>query len=152
MTFNTPLVVFSLNHQRCALALAAVERVVRVVEITPLPNAPEVVLGVVNVRGRLLPVIDVRRRLGLPPREHLLSEQLILARLRARSVLLLVDSVAGLETVSAGQIVADTTILPSLPYLAGVAKLPDGLIVIHNLDQFLSLDEERALAAALAPA
>jgi purine-binding chemotaxis protein CheW len=152
MTLETELVVFVLNEQRFALALAVVERVLRVAEITPLPHAPEVVLGVINVGGRVLPVIDVRRRLRLPAREHQLGDQLLIVRLRERTVMLLVDAVLGLETVPADRIVTETNILPSLPYVAGVARLPDGLIVIHDLDRFLTLDEERELEAALAEA
>ena len=62
------IVVFALDEQRYALHLLAVERVVRAVEVTALPEAPEIVLGVVNVKGRIVPVINVRRRFRLPER------------------------------------------------------------------------------------
>ena len=62
------IVVFTLDEQRYALHLLAVERVVRAVEVTALPEAPEIVLGVVNVKGRIVPVINVRRRFRLPER------------------------------------------------------------------------------------
>ena len=66
---NSILVAFALNEQRYALRLAIVERIVRMVEITPLPNAPDIVLGVVNLQGRIIPIFNIRRRFGLEERE-----------------------------------------------------------------------------------
>ena len=63
------IVVFALDDRRIALPLAAVERVVRAVEVTPLPKAPAVVLGAVNVQGNLVPVFHLRRRFRMPERE-----------------------------------------------------------------------------------
>ncbi len=59
-------IVFTLDEQRYALHLSAVERVICVVEITPLPKAPEIVLGIINVGGQIIPVIDMRKRFRLP--------------------------------------------------------------------------------------
>jgi purine-binding chemotaxis protein CheW len=143
------LLLFTLETQRYALHLSAVERVVRAVEVTPLPRAPAIVLGVVNAQGRIIPVVNVRKRFGLPEREIDLGDSLILARTSARSVALAVDAVAGLLERSEQQVVASAKILAGVTYLDGVAKLEDGLILIHNLDSFLALEEERALDAAL---
>jgi purine-binding chemotaxis protein CheW len=73
-------VVFTLDERRYALYLPAVERVVPAVEVTPLPNAPEVVLGVINVQGRIIPVINVRKRFGLRERDIEPNDRFILAR------------------------------------------------------------------------
>ena len=56
------IVVFALDEPRYALPLSAVERVVRAVEITPLPKAPEIVLGVINMQGQVVPAVDIRKR------------------------------------------------------------------------------------------
>jgi purine-binding chemotaxis protein CheW len=146
------LVVFGLDEQRYALHLAAVERVVLVAETTPLPGAPEIVLGVINVQGRIIPVVDIRRRFRLPEREIRLSDHLIIASTSWRAVALVVDAVAGVIERPAGDLIAADRILPNLDYLKGVAKLDDGLILIHDLDAFLSPVEERKLEQALAPA
>jgi purine-binding chemotaxis protein CheW len=71
------LVIFTLDEQRYALHLAAVERVVRMVELTSLPKAPEIVLGVVNVRGRVVPVVNLRKRFGLAERGIRLSDHIL---------------------------------------------------------------------------
>ncbi len=143
------LVVFSLDGQRYALALAAVERVVRAIEITPLPKAPAIVLGIVNVQGRVVPLINVRRRFRLPEREMALTDQIVIAHTARRPVALVVDAVAGVLDYPEREAVAAQDILPDAGYVEGVVKLKDGLILIHNLDRFLSLDEEASLDRAL---
>lgn len=69
MKASALMVGLTLDGQRYALSLAQVERVIRAVEITPLPQAPEIITGVINVRGRVIPVVDIRKRFRLPVRE-----------------------------------------------------------------------------------
>ncbi|MCJ7523801.1 MAG: chemotaxis protein CheW [Candidatus Aminicenantes bacterium] len=144
------IVVFALDEPHYALLLSSVERVVRAVEITPLPKAPKIVLGIINAQGRIIPVIDVRQRFRLPAREMKLDNRFIIASTSRRLVALMVDSVAGVRELADGQMVNVEQSLPFAEYLKGVAKLEDNLVLIHDLDQFLSLDEEKALDAALA--
>ena len=143
------IVVFTLDEPRCALYLSEVERVVRAVEITPLPKAPEIVLGVINAQGRIIPVIDVRKRFRLPPHELRLDDQFIITRTPRRSVALAVDSVVGVREVADWEMVEAGQSLPFAEYIQGVAKIEDNIVLIYDLDQFLSLDEERLLDAAL---
>ena len=143
------IVVFTLDKPRCALLLSAMERVVHAVEITPLPKAPEIVQGVINAQGRIIPVIDVRKRFRLPEREIRLDDQFIIARTSRRLVALVVDSVVGIREVADWEMVDARQSLPFAEYLQGVAKIEDNIILIYDLDQFLSLDEERLLDAAM---
>lgn len=145
------MIVFNLDEQRYALRLSAVERIVRIVEITPLPNAPEIVLGVVNVRGQVIPVVNMRKRFLLPDREVTLSDHLIIARTAKRTVALVADAVSGVVEYWEEELAATDRILPDLKYVEGVAKREDGLILIHNLDTFLSLEEEKTLEQAMTP-
>ncbi len=143
------LVVFTLDNHHYAIHLTAVERAVRVVEITSLPKAPEIVSGVINLQGRIVPVLNVRKRFRLPERETNLSDQFLIARTATRTVALVVDAVCGVIEHTAQETVVAPTIVPGLEYLTGVVKLEDGMLFIHNLDQFLSLEEEEALATAI---
>jgi len=142
------LVVFTLHEQRYALRLPAVTRIVRVAEITVLPGAPDIVLGVVNLQGQIIPVVDLRKRLGLAARDVQLTDHLIIARTSLRPMALLVASVIGVidgpQSQVSASIQADTT------YVAGVLKLADGLVLIHDLDTFLSPVEDVLLDQALA--
>lgn len=145
------LVVFTLHEQRYALRLAAVDRVVQVAEITALPGAPDVVQGVVNIQGRIVPVVDLRKRFGLPPREVELADHLVIARTSRRPVALLVAAVTGVIDCPQSQLIAGKGILSDHRYIEGVLKLDDGLVLIHDLDTFLSPLEDRELSQALVP-
>jgi purine-binding chemotaxis protein CheW len=143
------LVVFALDEQRYALRLSAVDRVVHMVYIAPLPKAPDIVLGVVNVQGRIIPVVNLRRRFRLPDREIALSDRLLVARTTRRSVALAADAVTGVLECPARDMVASDTVLPGIEHVEGIAKLEGGLILIHNLEKFLSMEEEASLDRAM---
>lgn len=145
---SAQLVAFSLHGQRYALPLSAVERVIRAVEITPLPKAPDIVSGVINIQGRVVPVVNFRKRFRLPERDVGPSDQIIVARTAARTVAFAVDATHGVVECPAERLVAPAAIVPGMEYVAGVAKLDDGLLLIHDLEKFLSLDEGRTLDEA----
>ncbi len=149
MPHEDQLIVFCLGEQRYALSLATVEKVVRAVEVTRLPQAPDIVLGIINVQGRVIPLINIRRRFRLPEREMNLTDQIVIAHTVRRPVALVVDAVTGVFEYPEREAVAARDILPDVEYIEGVVKLEDGLILIHNLDRFLSLDEETSLDRAL---
>ena len=139
------LVEFALDGRRYGLLLSTVARVVRMVDVTPLPKAPEIVLGVINVRGQVIPVINLRRRFRLPERAIDLADHLIVARTARRPLALIVDAAIGVLECSDRDVEPAREVLPGLDYVEGIAKLEDGLILIHDLDKFLSLDEQAAL-------
>ena len=143
------LVVFTLDEQRYALRLHSVERIVRVVEITPLPKAPDIVLGVINVQGRVIPVVNIRKRFLLPERETNLSDQLIIANTSKRPIALLTEAVNEVIEESGERVITSEEILPGIKYIEGVVKFEDGMILIHDLDKFLSLEEEKVLDEAM---
>ena len=143
------LVNFNLDDQKYALLLSSVIRIIRVVEITRLPKAPEIVLGVINMHGLIMPVFDIRKRFHLPQREMQLDDQLIIAYTSPRTVALLVDSVNDVIEISEEKIIAGENILPGLDYIEGVVKTEDEMVLIHDLEQFLSLQEKNALHEAM---
>jgi purine-binding chemotaxis protein CheW len=146
---KAPLVVFSLDDQRYALALARVQRAVRVVAITPLPEAPAIVLGIIDLGGVVIPVIDIRKRFGHPPRDVRLSDHLVIAETGKRTVALLVDETKGVIEASPGSFAPAEEIVPGLGLVDGAMKLDDGLILIHDLERLLSLEEQTAIDRAL---
>jgi purine-binding chemotaxis protein CheW len=142
--------VFLLDDQRYALHLSAIDRVVRMVHITPVSSTPDILLGIVNLQGVVIPVMDVRQRFNLPEREISLSDRLIFACTHRRSVALIADTVTGVIECSEHSLISAERILPELAHVEGVIKFEDGLILIHNLDKFLSLEEEAALDLVVA--
>lgn len=143
------LVIVALAEQRYALHVTAVERVVPMVAISPLPKAPAIVLGVINLHGIVVPVVDLRRRLGLPPCEYGVTAHLVIARTSRRRVAMPVDEVLGVQGIAPTAVVVPDAVLPGTVHVAGIATLPDGLLLIHDLDTFLSLHEEQQITEAL---
>ena len=146
------LVAFTLGEQQYALPLATVRRVVRMMEVTPLPKAPEVVLGVIDLQGNIIPVMSMRKRFGVVEPEPSLSDQLIVADAGARSVALVVNSVTGVVERTAEEITQTERIVPGAHYVEGITRLEGGILFIHDLDRFLSKKEERQLDGLLAQA
>ena len=143
------VLVFEVGGQTYGLPTADVRELVRAVAITPLPNAPAAIEGVVNVRGRVLPVLDVRARFRLPAKPLEPSDHFIVASAGPRGVILRVDRATHLVWVDEASVQAAETLGPSANYVAGVATLEDGLVLIHDLVTFLSAAEATALDAAL---
>jgi purine-binding chemotaxis protein CheW len=143
------VVIFEVASQRFGLPLDRVEQAVRIVEITPLPRAPAVVVGVINVRGSVLPVVDVRRRFDLPLRPSRLTDQLLVVDTPLRRLALWVDAVHGVVNYSPAEFSAAAALVPGMEYLRGIARLADGLVLIQVLEQLLTLAEERELTGAI---
>jgi purine-binding chemotaxis protein CheW len=143
------LLLFAVAGRRFALPIEDVQEIVRAVTITRLPNAPAVVEGVINVRGRIVPLLDIRARFRLGRRAPRPSDHFVLALAAGRQVAVRVDAAEEFVEVAASDIVAADQALPEMGHVAGVAKLPDGLILIHDLHSFLTEAEALALDESL---
>ncbi len=148
-TTEKKFILFTLDEQHYALRLSDVERVVRAVEVTPLPKAPEIVLGVINMQGRVIPVVNVRKRFDLPEHETDLRDQLIIANTSRRQVALAADTVGGVVECEGETMVCADSIVPGTGYLEGILKSDGGIVLIHDLDTFLSFEEEDLLDDAM---
>jgi purine-binding chemotaxis protein CheW len=143
------LVAFRLGAQQYAVRLACVQRIVRMVEIQHVPHAPRIVLGIVNFEGRAIPVLDIRKRFGLPFRQPAWNDLLLIAETPARTVSFAVDSVIGVVERSAHEVETSHHVVPGLSYVAGITLLDGGIVFIHDLNEFLSLEEEAGLREAM---
>lgn len=143
------LVAFRIDNQLYGLPLAAVERVLPMVELSLLPVAPSILLGILNLHGRILPVLDIRRRFSLPDRGYAPSAHLLVSRTTSRTVVLPADEVVGVVAVDPTAVVQRAFIDPGIGHVAGIAQTSDGLLFIQDLDAFLSLEEEEQLTVAL---
>lgn len=143
------LVLLTVDGQTYALHLQAVDRVLRMVEITPLPGAPDAVAGVINVRGEVVPIVSIRRRLGLAERAVGAADSLVVARARKRRLAIIAESVLGVVERPADAVVSSSELARGIEHIEGVLKTSDGLVLIHDLDRFFSPEEERSLDLAL---
>ncbi|MBB5347913.1 chemotaxis protein CheW [Desulfoprunum benzoelyticum] len=147
------LLVFALAGLQCALEVTRIDRVVPAVAISPVPQAPPIVLGLVNVHGRILPVLDIRRLFRLPVIATVPEHRMIIARTASRPVVLVVDDVLGVAEFSGEDMVPPDQVYPGIEYLHGVTGIGAGIVYIYDLERFLSSAEddeiEQLLAAGL---
>lgn len=143
------LLTFEVGASRFAAPAGVVREVVRAVAITALPKAPPIVEGIINFRGTLVPVLDIRQRFRLPAVPVAPEQHLIIAQAGNRLVALRVDRALDLVAVDADVIESAARVAPGTEYVAGIAKLADGLLVIHDLETFLSFEEAVQVDAAV---
>jgi purine-binding chemotaxis protein CheW len=137
------LVTFALQGEEFGIPVAQVREVIRVGEITRVPQAPPHVRGVTNLRGRILPVVDLRTRLGLPAAEPTPLARILVVELGDRVLGLLVDAVLQVAKVPLDVITAppDEVRTADADYLSGVARWSGRLIILLELDKALLLHE-----------
>jgi purine-binding chemotaxis protein CheW len=139
-------VVFKLAASEYAINIAYVAELLRMVAITPLPASPEWVLGVVNLRGKVIPVIDLRVRLSLPAEALDLNTPIIVTQVDDVMAGLVVDDVTDVLSVDPNALTRAHESLTSDHLIAGVAKIQDRLLLIVNLPR-LSADFPRIATA-----
>ena len=140
---------FSVGEEEYGLELLRVKEVIRAREITWIPRVPSFVKGIINLRGDVIPVIDLRERFGLSEREHSASTRVIVVEVRGRLVGMVVDSASQSVRIPAAQIEPPPPVLGGMvqAYIAGVGKVDDRLIVLLDADSVLTVVEHGALGA-----
>jgi purine-binding chemotaxis protein CheW len=146
------LASFFLAREEYGVDVRQVQEIRRVAEITSVPRAPEFVRGVINLRGRILPVLDLRRRLGLGEVEVGRASRIVVVRLKERLLGLLVDGASQVLKVPLSRIEAapEEVVQKGGDYIRGVAKLDDRLIILVDLERLLASELAAAGASAAA--
>ena len=142
-------VVFTLGNKPFALPLEAVQRVVNAAAVTTLPRAPEIVAGLVNYKGKILPVLNISRRFHLPEKPIEPHHHFLIVHSRRRGYALLADRVDGLIKESRANIIPPKAIMAGMEFLAGIIKLENGLMLIPDLEKLLTHEETMRLKAAV---
>lgn len=149
---DAQLLTFTLEGGRYALPLEHVREVVRAALPARLPKAPAIVEGVLDLHGELVPLLDVRGRFGLSALPLDPSQHFVIAAIAGRAVAFAVDEALDLVRVANEAITAAAAVAADVEHVAGIAQLPDGLVVIYDLRAFLSADEVLGIDRALAEA
>lgn len=134
---NQIIVLFGLDEQHYALDLSTVERVIHIVEITSLPKASEIVMGVINFHGEVIQVINIRKLFSLPVREIELDEQLIIVRTSKQLIALAVDSVTGIHELKHCQLTGAEETFSCTDYLSGIAKVDNNIVLILDVQKVM---------------
>jgi purine-binding chemotaxis protein CheW len=145
---------FAVGEEEYGLELLRVKEVIRVREITALPRAPSFVKGIINLRGDVIPIFDLRERFGLPPRGQTATTRVIVVEVDGRLTGMVVDSASQVVRIPADQIDPPPPVLGGLSqeFITGVGKLGDELVILLNPDAILTADEKMALSSIDAPA
>ncbi len=141
------LVSFVIDEEEFGVDILKVQEIIRIVAVTRVPHAPSFVEGVINLRGRIVPVLDLRERFALPKRPPDKDTRIIVVDLDGRVVGFRVDSVREVIRVDRSVIEPppDLAIGIDARYITGVAKLDDRLLILLDLDEILTTDEGAAL-------
>ncbi|MEG6523494.1 chemotaxis protein CheW [Desulfotomaculum sp. 1211_IL3151] len=131
------LVVFQLNDQQYALPINETQEIIRMAEVTRLPNTNFYVEGIINLRGTILPVISLNRRLGLPETEINEDTRIIVVENKGNKVGMIVDSVLEVGRFTQEEVEPPNLIGDNVEYLKGVVKKGDQLWLLVNLDTVL---------------
>jgi len=134
------LVTFYLDREEYGVDVRQVQEIRRVGEITAVPRAPEFVRGVINLRGRILPVLDMKKKLGLGEVAQSRAARIVVVRVRERMLGLLVDGASQVPKIPVSRIEPppDEVVERGGDYIRGVAKLDDRLIILVDLERLLA--------------
>ena len=138
------LVIFMLAQEHYGVGIASVDRIIKLQAITAVPRAPSFVEGVTNLRGKVLPVIDLRKRFDLPAAESTRESRIVVAEMDNSAVGMLVDAVSEVLHVSDEAIEPPSPIVTTVDsgFITGIAKVDEQLIILLDLEKVLSTEEK----------
>ena len=147
MDKHLQIVGMRIGRETLGLPISLVREIVRVPEITPVPNAPPHIEGVINLRGRIIAVIDLGKRFGEAPIERSSKSRIVVVEMEERLVGLLVNSASEVLRISPTEIEAPQNVFPDedMNYVTGVGKLKDRLIILLDLSRILQRAELQRL-------
>jgi purine-binding chemotaxis protein CheW len=153
------LVLFTIAEEVYAVPVLTVEEIIRYQPITAVPRAPEFVKGVLDLRGRVIPVVDLRERLGLPPSTATSATRIVVMEAAGSTVGLVVDSVDEVRTIGTSEVQPPSAAITTAEseFLVGVGRLSDGpgaqqLVILLDADRVMTFEQRSALAEAAAQA
>jgi purine-binding chemotaxis protein CheW len=134
------LATFYLDREEYGVDVKQVQEIRRVTEITSVPRAPQFIRGVINLRGRILPVLDLRTRLGLGEVATSRAARIVVVRVKDRLLGLLVDGASQVLKIPVSQVepAPEEVVQKGGDYIRGVAKLDDRLIILVDLERLLA--------------
>ncbi len=145
------LVSFKIGEEEFGVNILRVQEINRMLNVTQVPNSPEYVDGVINLRGRVIPVIDLRTRFGMERKQHDKNTRVVVVELAGKTVGFVVDAVS--EVLRISRSVTEPppeTVASSIgaDFITSIAKLEDRMIILIDLEKVLSTEEKNALSEA----
>ncbi len=147
------VVSFKIGDEEFGVNILQVQEINRLVQITQVPNAPDFIEGVMNLRGKIVPVVNLRKRFGLPQKEYDKNTRVIVVELNGKTVGFIVDSVSEVLRFSKNDVDPTPDLISGIgnEYITGIAKLEDRLLILLDLEKVLTVEEKETLKEALLP-
>jgi purine-binding chemotaxis protein CheW len=144
------LVTFRLGKEEFSVDILKVQEIIRLMELTRVPKAPEFIEGVINLRGKVIPVMDLRKRFCMPPAEDTSSARIIVVELKDTTVGFRVDGVSEVLRLAADTVEPPPTMVCGVEteYIKGVGKLDDRLIILLDVEKVLTEKDHASLGEA----
>lgn len=141
------LVSFKLGNEEFGVDILKVQEINRMLDITEVPNSPDFVKGVVNLRGRIIPVIDLRSRLNMPTLDHTNKTRIVVIELEGNTVGFIVDEVNEVLRIPKNITEPPPAMVSGIDsdYITAVGKLEDRLLILLDMTKVLSTEEEAVL-------
>lgn len=138
------LVIFKLGREEYGVSILQVQEIKRITDITRVPNTPDYIKGVINLRGSVLPVIDLKNRLNLPQQTSTEDTRIIIVKVEELSIGMVVDAVSEVLTISQQHVDSPEVVAGSVSanYLSGVGKLEDRLLILLNLEAIIGIGQD----------
>lgn len=136
------LLIYSIDGQKYGLDVRHVKSATFAAEVTPLPHCPDAILGAVNVHGQIIPVVNLRKVLGLPSRDLEASDQFVIYTLKNKDFALLIDGIDAVKPFKNEQLIAAHEVLPEAEGLEYVLKENNTFILLYNLEKLLDFCHE----------
>ena len=142
------LVTFSIGEEEFGVDILKVQEIIRTMEITKVPRAQDFVEGVINLRGKVIPIIDLRRRFGLHSKEYDKHTRIIVIEISNMIVGFVVDSVSEVLRIPSSTVEPPPPVVAGMDseYIRGVGKLQDRLLILLDLDKLLSNEDIEAIS------
>lgn len=141
------VVSFRLGNEEYGVDISQVQEIIRLVEITHVPRAPHFMEGVINLRGQLIPIIDLRTRFGMPRIDATKSTRIVVTEIASKRVGMIVDSVSEVLNMPTEQVedAPEMVAGAGTEYIAGVGKINDRLVIMLDLTMVISSQEKHEL-------
>lgn len=146
------VVVFNLDKQVYGVPISAVLEIIRMEEITGLPQAPHFIEGIIEIRGKVIPVMDLRKRFGLQVTGHTQATRIIIVDMDNTTMGIIVDSVTEVLQIASESVEPPPPVVSGVDqaFLDGIALLDKRMIILLNLARVLHDEEKEALESMVA--
>lgn len=140
-------VIFKLNKEEYGVEISHVQEITEIKSITTVPNTPAFVEGIINLRGKIVPIVSIKKRFHLPQQGEMEEQRIIIINLKEKQVGFIVDDASQVLTLDESQIENPPELIAGIDrdYIIGIGKVEEKIIVLLDLEKILSEQEQKEI-------